>query len=198
MLFNLYFVKIALLAIVFLAQIKKRSLSVSFVKYFFLFSFLTIFGINLYYSFLQYQIWASDKIGQYFITEDKSYFPRYLFTHKFFEPYLISLAVALFSFFILRILNRKAGSRFFYDEEPYLCALAIFLSGNPGWFFYLITLFSFHLFLSFFFLIKNKIKSINENTSRVSFLYLWLPSALFVILLSGWLSKFYFWYVLEI
>lgn len=67
------------------------------------------------------------------------YFLYFLLTRLWGE-YFISLIFALIFLWAMLTLNKKYESRFFYDEEPYFGAVAIFITGWPGWLYYLIVL----------------------------------------------------------
>lgn len=54
--------------------------------------------------------------------------------------YIISFIFALLFLWVMIWLNKKYDNRFFYDEEPYFGAIAIFLTGWPGCLYYLIIL----------------------------------------------------------
>ncbi|MDP1688796.1 MAG: hypothetical protein Q8L47_01550 [bacterium] len=75
-----------------------------------------------------------------------TYLLFYLLTRLWGE-YIISFIFALLFLWAMLYLNHRYENRFFYDEEPYFGATAIFLTGWPGWLYYLIILLT--LFLIF-------------------------------------------------
>ena len=113
----------------------------------------------------------------------------------------------MFFLWAMLALNHKYENRFFYNEEPYFGAVAIFLTGWPGWLYYLIILLTLFLIFNFFgtLLIKNKKSelkekdtsegnvanvsgaAINENgvnkEARFSLYYFWLPVAVVIIII---------------
>ena len=120
-------------------------------KYIFLISLFLIFSLLFYQSFKQYQLWSQNEISQYLLPPYRSinYFIFYVF-RRIFAPYLISLTVAILFSFTAKLLNKKYEERFFYPEEYYLGALAIFLMSHPGWLFYLIFLIFIYLLIHFY------------------------------------------------
>ena len=67
----------------------------------------------------------------------------------------------------------------FEPIEPYLLGTSMFAVGNPLWLFYLIILLSIFLIIQFIYNICYPL-----NAKRLSLYYLWLPSAIFTILLE--------------
>lgn len=120
--------------------------------------------------------------------------------------YIISLGFALFFLWAMLYLNHKYDNRFFYDEEPYFGAVAIFITGWPGWLYYLIVLLS--LFLIFNALstgmARSKAKLIKSDVpetenARFPLYYFWLPVATLIILLMFYLQEnLPYYYLLKI
>jgi len=161
--------------------------------YIFYFSIFAVFSLLIYYSYQQYIAWASVEPSKFLLPPYQSidYFIKYIGA-RFFTPYLISLISALVFFYVAQILNKKYEERFFDSEELWLGALAIFLIGWPGAFFYFIGLIIFYFLLStFYFLLHGK-------NHRLSLYYLWLPLAIFVILINKWLIELGLWKLLKI
>jgi len=167
----------------------------SFVfKYLFIGTIILVFGFFCYQSYQQYQIWSQNELSKHLLPPYISigYFIFYTLM-RFFGPYLISLAAAILFLFSAKILNKKYEERFFYSEEYYLGALAIFLAGHPGWLFYLIFLIVIYLLIHLYssFIIRN-------SSQRVSLYHLWIATAIFVIILSKWLQDLSLWGLLKI
>jgi len=162
-------------------------------KYIFVFSIIAIFASNFYFSYLQYQTWLNNDFTKYFLPPYVSinYFIFYIFT-RFFASYLISLGASVLFLFSAKILNKKYEERFFEPEEYYFGALSIFLSSHPGCFFYLI-------FLIFAYLLIHLYSSFIAHSSsfRISLYHLWIPVAIFVILISSWLKNLSIWQLLK-
>jgi len=166
-------------------------------KYFFYGVIILIFGNAFYLSYSQYKIWkygtASD-FTKFLLPPYQSinYFIGYSLFH-FFTAHLISLVFAFSFLKIAKYYNKKFEERFFYPEEYYLGALAIFLSGFPGIFLYIISIFFASVLGS---LILNKFSTLRGE--RVSFYYLWIPTAIFVIIISKWLAETKIWQLFKI
>jgi len=192
-----------------------NSTLIKIVKYIFLFSVFLIFTLLFYQSFKQYQSWSQNEVFQYLLPpyRSMSYFIFFAFT-RFFAPYLVSLTIAILFFLSAKALNEKYEECFFYPEEYYLGALAIFLAGHPGWLFYVIAVLLIYLLIHLFTLIYYKFKEKEVRVSprearpiatrgvcfgvRVSPRYLWLPVAIFVILIERWLEILPLWRLLKI
>lgn len=147
---------------------------------------LSVAGILIYYFYLvgnQYAIWQSDPLTRFLLPPYESI--TYVFGHHFFRfgfYYLVSFLVALSFIFFAVFLNKKFEHRFFEEEEIYLGALAFLLLGNPAWnyawAYYLVAVLFMALFGSL--VISYWLK----RSERFSFYWLWLPTALSVILLE--------------
>jgi len=164
-------------------------------KSIFLFSIFVIFLLLFYQSYLQYQVWLSDELSKNFLEASVkidslniniSYFIFYVVT-RFFAPYFISLAAALIFFIFAKKLNKRYNEKFFEPEELYLGALALFLTSWPGAMFYFIGLILIYLLIHFLLLV------ISHKSLVVSLYYLWMPTAIFVILINKWLSTLPLW-----
>jgi len=161
-------------------------------KYFFAATIILIFIFLFFQSYQQYQLWLKNDISKHLLPpyQDINYFIFYSLT-RFFGPYLISLATGILFLFSAKILNKKYQKRFFYPEEPYFGALAVFLAGWPGLLFYIIFLTLIYLFIHLYSLF------IIHNSQRISLYYLWLPVAIFVILIQKWLELLPLWKLLK-
>jgi len=95
--------------------------------------------------------------------------------------------------FSAKALNKKYQERFFEPEEPYFGALAIFLSAHPGWIFYAIAVILIYL------LVHILLSLVACRLSlRLSLYHLWLPVAIFVIIIQRWLELLPLWSLLKI
>ncbi len=167
-------------------------------KYIFLFSIFVVFTLLFYQSYLQYESWLSDEFSKYLLEQSVkidsfnigvNYFIFYV-SARFFAPYFISLAVTLVFLVSAKKLNKKYDERFFEPEEPWFGALAFFLLGHPGWLFYFIIL------VLIYFVIHLLSLVISHKSLVISLYYLWMPMAIFVILIQGWLEKLTLWKLL--
>ena len=165
-----------------------------FYKYIFLFSIILIFILLFYQSYQQYQVWSQNELSKFLIPpyQNISYFIFYVGV-RFFAPYLISLVVALIFIFSAKALNKKYDERFFEPEELYFGAISLFLVGHPGWLFYSVFIIIFYLLIHLYSLFI-----IHNSSNRISLYYVWLPTAIFVILISSWLQKFSLWSLLKL
>ena len=171
----------------------------------FIFSIFSIFFLLLYQSYQQYQSWSQNEVSQYLLPPHQSinYFIFYAIA-RFFAPYLISLAVAVLFLFSAKALNKKYDERFFEPEEPYFGALAIFLSAHPGWIFYSALLIIIYLITHIVALARNYADSNADRRGketlsyRISMYYLWIPAAIFVIIIQRWLELLPLWSLLKI
>ena len=168
-------------------------------KYFFLVAISLFFSFFVFQSFQQYWVWAGNELSKNLLPpyQSANYFIFYVFT-RFFAPYLISLAAALVFLFLTKILNKKYGERFFEPEEFYLGASAIFLSGHPGWLFYVVFLLAIYVLIQLFSTAKSSILNSKFSPVRVSLYRLWIPTAIFVILIQRWLELLPIWQILKL
>jgi len=121
-----------------------------------------------------------------------TYFLFYILT-RFFAPYLVSLGLGIIFFLLAKKHNVSKQNSLLYSEELWIMTLALFLVGWPGVLFYGI------IFL-FVFLFASVI-----NTARYGALYrttpyyLWIPTAILVILCSElYLKDTTLWLLLKI
>jgi len=92
----------------------------------------------------------------------------------------VALLAALLFLFGAILLNKKYQERFFEKEEPYLGALAIFLVGQPWWFYYI-------LVIGFIGIIGTLILKIVHSERRFPFYNFWLPIAVLIIIAEKFL-----------
>jgi hypothetical protein len=107
-----------------------------------------------------------------------NYFYAYAGYH-FFAPWLISLAAAIVISRLAGILNSKYGERFFENEEIWLMRLGIFLTGYPGFLFYLVLVLLAGVALSSVYTILKR--------GRAPLYYVWLPLAIIVLIIKDFL-----------
>lgn len=193
---------IIIILVIFLgAQISLRLFGIERQIFKFIFALLIflILAFLVFQSFQQYFIWEGNDLSKNLLPpyQGINYFIFYVFT-RFFAPYLISLAVALAFLFSAKILNRKFGERFFYPEEIYIGASAIFLAGHPGWLFYVILLLFVYVLTQLFFVAKYLILNTQYSSPRISLYWLWIPTAIFVIILMDWLRTLSWWNLLKV
>lgn len=158
---------------------------------------LVVFGFSCYQSYQQYVFWKSNDLSKLYLPpyQPIDYFVFYART-RFFNPYIFSLLMAILFLLSAKALNKKYQERFFERIEPYLLAISMFVAGNPMWLFYLIILLTLYLLINSLFAIHNSLFKKGEPP-RIPLYYLWLPSAIFTILISKWLSEFAWWQILK-
>ena len=154
-----------------------------------------VFGILIvliYRSFAQYQAWIVIAPAKYLLPPYAgwSYFATYV-GWKFFAPYLASFLTGILFALLMRAYNARHENQFFYEEEYYFAVLAIFLTGHPGWIFYILSL----VLAGVVIVVVRSL--VFKNLEKTSFYYLWWPVALFVIIISKWIAAFEFYKILK-
>ncbi|MGC9046553.1 MAG: hypothetical protein ACP5IC_00290 [Minisyncoccia bacterium] len=157
---------------VILFKLNKRQ----YLKYCFLFSFIFYLFLFLYLSLAQYNIWLNDSFAKYLLPPYQSikFFLTYTFFH-FAYNYIISFGFALLILGISIFLNQKYQNLFFQIEEPYIFATILFVLSLKYMVVYLFSIFIIATIINIF--LKNK-------SERLSLYWLWIPSALFILLLE--------------
>lgn len=170
------------------AQSNLRSFFMRVLTPFFFLSATVLFFYSFYQSYLQYRSFDSGIFHEWLQTKGGVlWFLSYIQLH-FWNPYLTALFVGIGIVFLFRFLNRRFGERFFEREEPILAGLAVFLVGYPSFLFYLFAVLVVYLFFHFFSFIRAR------DLGRVPLYTFWLPSALFVILVTRfWLEELPWW-----
>lgn len=140
-----------------------------------------LFAALVVFALTQYRLWESFEPQKFLLPPHSGigYFLGYA-GWKFFAPYALSGVIAVLFFYLARVYNRRHGEEFFYTEEYDMIALALFLTGTPGWVFYLL-----FVALAAFFIILFR-RFILCNGEKFSLLPLWWPLALFAILIDVW------------
>lgn len=127
----------------------------------------------------QYTIWSGGEFLYLLVPpyRDIGYF-FWATKARLWGPPLVALCFAYLAGFAAKFMNEKSGERFFEPDEPRLFAYGTFFAGYPGVFFYvpLMLLAGFSGSLLYAFLGKG----------RLPLYYLWLPMAIFAIILENW------------
>ena len=151
----------------------------------FLASFLFILFYYFFLVYRQYLAWRDGGGTTIYLVppyQGAGYVLGYHFT-RFAMYHLVSLMAALVFTGLMIFFNKKRDYRFFYDEEPYLAGLSIFLLGNKewgyAWIYYLVVLFGLSVIGSL--VISHWLK----KSERFSLYWLWIPTAIGVILVQG-------------
>lgn len=161
------------------AQVFLRSFFRVYLKYVFMFAVPGVFAVLAYWSAVQYIVWQTDPLAQYLLPPYQG--PEYFFSHigkRFFAPWLIAALAAILVPRIAERLNKRYGERFFYKEEFRLMGLGIFLTGYPGFLFYLALVLSFGVLLSSIFVVLSR--------GRAPFTYFWMPAGILTVILINW------------
>lgn len=170
-------VGLSLLGLTWGAQITLRSLLVRYWKFVWFGTLVIIFGIVGYWVYAQYAAWAAGPPGKYLLPPYQGWWYFYFYAGtRIAAPWLIVFLAAMALPALAEKLNRRYGERFFEPEETRFFALGIFLSGYPGFLFYIILLLlyelAFTIYLHFF-----------KEQKRAPLYYAWLPAAAFAILI---------------
>ena len=195
------FLSLGILVFAFGASLLKgRPFGIKVLKVIFIIAIIAVFSLLIYYSYQQYVAWQSVEPSKFLLPPYQAidYFVKYVGA-RFFAPYLISLIAAILFLFAAKRLNKKYEERFFEPEELWLGALAIFLVGHPGWFFYftglILIYFLIHIFITFYYKLFFRI---SPREVRISLRYMWIPLAIFVIIINKWLVELEMWKLLKI
>ena len=126
----------------------------------------------------QYLIWQKEEATKFLIPpyQPINYFLFYSFGRIIF-PFLISAVIALVFLFLSQHFNRRFEERFFYPEEPYLASTAILIVGHPLLIIYLASI----LITA---LLGTLITHHSSLSTRFSLYYLWIPLAIFSIIIG--------------
>ena len=139
---------------------------------------------------MQYQVWESaGGLSRYLLPPYRGigYFIGYSVFHHW-GPYLISGAFALLFYYGARWYNKKHEERFFEAKEPLTGALALLVVGWPGVVVYIVA------FTIIFVLASVVATLVRGRDFRLSPYYLWLPVAIFVILMDTWILHQTWWW----
>ena len=144
-----------------------------------------IFSLGMMRS--QFLLWQKNSPASYLIPpyQDINYFLDYSFYIFFAKPIIVLLAALIF-LGLAKFFNRRFGEGFFEDEEPYFGALGIFLTGYQSFLFYIIMV------------LLSGLIGAAITRKRFSVYYLWLPLAIFVIMIQKWLQLLPFWQILKL
>ncbi len=191
-----FYLSITILILALGAQLTLRSFGKNkkIFRYLFYFSIAAIFLFAFFISISQYVVWENHPVSKFLLPpyQGIGYFLRYSI-FWYFTAHIISLLFSVAFIKLAKRYNKKFEEKFFYPEEYYLGALAIFLSGFPGIFIYIIFLFFASILGS---LTLNRFSTIKGE--RMSFYYLWIPVAIFVIIISKWLAETRVWQLFKI
>lgn len=175
------------LLVTFGAQITLRSVLFRILKWLLPVAVALVFAVLAYFVVLQYELWAGGKDFTRFLLppyQSMSFFYGYV-TKRLVLSWLLALGAGFILAGLARILNQRFGRRFFEEEEPRLLALGIFLTGYPGFLFYLAFILAFGVLLTTYYSLRSK--------GRAPLYYLWLPTAIFVIMVKNLLIPASFW-----
>lgn len=160
------------------AQVFIRSFLVRYVRAVFFTSAVVVFVIALYFSYLQYFAWQENSVTKFFLPpyQGVGYFIEYVGS-RIVGEWVIAFLAALLLGFTAHRLNRRFGERFLEPEEPWFLALGVFLSGYPGFLFYMILMLFFGLLFSTFYFLLSRGR-------RAPLYFVWLPMAVLAIIVE--------------
>lgn len=167
----------------------KRVLNLRFsgmIKYVWVISILLILGVQTYWSVGQYKIWKDSPFSQFLLPPHQpiNYFLGYVGI-RLFAPWALAFLASLLFSWAAAYFNKKYGERFFEKEEIEFIALGTFLTGYPGFLFYLAVILVLGTLISVFYQVFSK--------GRLPLYYFWMPFAIFAIII-----KIKFLYILGI
>ena len=142
-------------------------------------------------SHLQFEAWANGGfVAQHLVPPlgGHRYFLFYIWW-RFWAPYAISFVVAPIFFRLARWYNQRHSEQFFYEEEYYFIALGIFLTGQPGWIFYLLAMVLVAICAHIGIAASRFAGLVTTDCRRFSLYDFWLPVAAFVILSMTWIAQ---------
>lgn len=151
-----------------------------FLKWVWILSGVIIFGIFLYWSKLQYELWGSGGFTKYMLPpyQGISYFLSYVGV-RFWGPWVLAFLASVIVSRAAKYLNKKFGERFFENEEIELIALGVFLTGYPGFFIYLSLILVLGVMFSAAYQVLTK--------GRLPLYFFWMSMAVFAIIIKDWL-----------
>lgn len=160
------------------AQLMGRSFLRRALKFFWMLGIAGVFGVSSYDAVRQYDAWHGSSFSKFFLPpyQPGLYFFSYI-GWRIFAPWLLSLAAAYLASRLAEYWNARKGERFFEPGETRLFALGIFLAGYPGFLFYFAALLAAAVSLSAVYSFLRK--------GRAPLFYIWLPAAIFAILLKN-------------
>jgi len=142
----------------------------------------------------QYLAFKSSGIGIFLLPpyqKINEFFLHYI-DYRFILPIIFPILVGLIFFFLVQIINRLSGEKFFEKEELWMLFYAIIFLGHPMWLIYIFLILVAAIFLYFLQVIFKKI----QFGERLPLYYLWLTLAILVFFLQkiqipiSWLNNF--------
>lgn len=162
------------------AQKSLRSLLVCYWKFVWAVAVFALLSIVGYWIYAQYVLWAAGPPGTYLLPPHQGWWYFYTYVGKRIAgPWLIAFLAAILLPRVAERLNKKYGERFFEPEETRFFALGIFLSGYPGFLFYILSLFLYEFLYTLYL-------RFTAPERRAPLYYAWLPLAIFAILIKKW------------
>lgn len=153
-----------------------------FIKWLWRISLAVVFAGAVYFSWLQYQVWTVSPVMRFVLPPHSGigYFLTYV-ASRFFYPWILSGLAAFLTAKLAERFNKKFGDRFFEKEEIKLISLGVFLSGWPGFLFYLGVILVLGALISVFYQIFAR--------GRLPLYYFWMTVAIFVMIIWNWIWK---------
>lgn len=195
---------------------KKLPKENSLKLFFYIFSGAIIFQ-SIFSTIFNWWAWSQQGLTQRFLPPYSpiTYVLRYSWQHYWFES-IVTIIAAIIVFLGIYFLNKKFEGNLFYNKEKYLAILGILAVGWPNCLIFLCLVLFLGVILHLISLLIDTFRGRAENSllrkvsrrpkaisslgkstasfrtnySRLSLLYLWLPCALLILLLSDIISKY--------
>ena len=137
-----------------------------------------IAAFSFYFAWLQYAGWKAHPLSRFLLPPYRPllYFFSYV-GWRVFAPWLFAFCAAVVAARIADYANRRCGGRFFEPGETRLFGFGVFMTGYPGFLLYVVCMLAAGFLLSFLYILRKK--------GRAPFFSLWLPVAIFAILLKN-------------
>lgn len=169
-----------LLGFSFLVQLTRRRILDGYLRVVWFAGIAGIFGSAFWASYAVYRDWSGSSLGVFFLPPYRSidYFVDYA-GQRILLPWVVALLAAVVAMKIAELGNYWCRGRFFEEEELWLVGIGVFLTGYPGFLFYLPLVLIAGLSMT--------LVSLLRRGGRTPLYYVWLPLALFAIILKTWL-----------
>jgi len=163
------------------AQLMRRSFLVHSIKYIWRIAALGYFVLSVYWSWALYEAWQGNSLMRFVLPPYNSDWNYYIskVAVDIFGPWVIALVVGVAFGLFAHYMNARSGERFFEKEEIPILALGIFLTGYPGFLFYIFFVLFAAIFQSLYYTARGK--------GRAPLYYFWLPLAILAIIIKNWL-----------
>jgi len=178
-------------------QIMKRPFLEKNLRKLFWIPVAAVFFLSAVFSVIQYNAWKNSDVYKIALEQTDGGMGGFFYNAfmSYFAPHLMSLALAGFLALMMFWLNKRSGGNFFEKEEILVAFLAGFLSGFPGFLFFMFGIVIAYLLAH----LEKAARKKSVKSGVIPLYYFWLPVSASVILVSMvWLSKLEFWRLLTV